>query len=226
MSAVLHLDDEALANVRYFIERHDLHDPANGCRIPIKAAARAEGWKIHFASELGSVYGYALVAGAHRHMWINEDVAVCWQTMTVAHEVAHALLGHHGASDVFVPRRLLSEQNTGHNYRQEMEANTVAAMLLIPDRVIDMGLGMEDIRDACRVPLLAVYRRLIAADPYAMPVEDEVADQLTRMALLQQMKEQGYERNDRASVTLSEHGVRATDADASRGWLADYRAAS
>ena len=139
-----------LRAVHDLIERYDLHRFA---QVPIQRVARWEGWHIQYQSGMAPAYGLAVVHGGVRLMVINEDVTDAIQRATMAHEIAHVLLGHTLGLDLYGPRNqmasLLLEQI---EVRQEREADMAAAVIMIPEHLLFECETVDEIMCRCHVP--------------------------------------------------------------------------
>lgn len=131
------------------LARADLHRPGV-LPVSIRQLARDEGWRVFYTERLWPLYGFAVVKGMTRLMWVNADVAPAYQRFAIAHEMGHVLLE---AGDAL---HLCSPAQTGFSrwvrQRAERQASIVAAHLLIPAWVPDDVESRAAIAHACEVP--------------------------------------------------------------------------
>ena len=87
---------------------------------------------------LGSRAGCYMFLKNHKCIFLNEDLEEHERTLVMAHELAHSIL-HRKENCYFIRNKtlLLTSKN-------EIEANTFAAELLIPDELIFDNPGMTD----------------------------------------------------------------------------------
>jgi Zn-dependent peptidase ImmA (M78 family) len=79
-----------------------------------------------------------VVKGEHAIIGVNEAHHLNRQRFTLAHELGHFLL-HHSASSVFIdasPVFFRDETSSDGSKLQEIEANTFAAELLMPEELL------------------------------------------------------------------------------------------
>lgn len=85
---------------------------------------------------LGSRCGCYMFLKNHRCIFLNEDLEESEMMLVMAHELAHAIL-HRKENCYFIRNKTLLL-----NSKNEIEANTFAAELLIPDSIILENPGM------------------------------------------------------------------------------------
>lgn len=141
------------ARVRALIDAYDLH--GGPLPVPVRWLAACEGWLIHYRSRITPLYGYAIVLGGVRLMVINEDVAEPTQRVTIAHELAHDLLGHTQVVDLFGPRFASYGLSDMIDRRQERDADIAAACLLIPPRAAEGCEHVGELASRCGVSIRA-----------------------------------------------------------------------
>lgn len=83
-----------------------------------------------FYEELGTINGYYNKPLRMKQIHINDDLSENMKKFTCAHELGHALL-HPDVSTPFLRSQTLLSVN-----KMEIEANTFAVKLLIPDDII------------------------------------------------------------------------------------------
>ena len=140
------------ATVQELLDRHGVSGPC----VPVQAIARGEGLDVK-QGDLGQVSGMLVRGTAGATIGVNSKHAPTRRRFTIAHELGHFLL-HEG---------LLShvDKDFRVNYRddesslatniEEIEANTFAASLLMPEPFLQ-ALNAEDaVDDDSRVAELA-----------------------------------------------------------------------
>lgn len=85
---------------------------------------------------LGEYSGCYMFLKNHRYIFINQELDEHEMTFVMAHELGHAIL-HRKENCYFIRNKTLLL-----NSRNELEANTFAAELLIPDSIIFENPGM------------------------------------------------------------------------------------
>lgn len=83
-----------------------------------------------FYEDLGSIYGYYNCPLRMKQIHINQSLNQHEARYTCAHELGHSILHPHASTPFLRSKTLLSVE------KMEIEANTFAAHLLIPDEII------------------------------------------------------------------------------------------
>jgi hypothetical protein len=160
---MLRLSEDVYNRVVTLIERYDLHADCAMLPVPIKQVAREEGWTIQYHPKMGQASAMAFVVGPVRLMYVNANLAFCVQQQAIAHEVGHVLAGHGLSLDTFMTMDHKDEGLRNVQERQELEANIIAAMLLIPEYLRDAPMSDRELAKLCAVNTNAVrqFRSLV-----------------------------------------------------------------
>jgi Zn-dependent peptidase ImmA (M78 family) len=132
-----------------------------GPKIPvdIEAIAEALNISVHTEDLEATVSGILMIKDGHAVVVINELHPAVRKRFTLAHEIGHYLL-HRDSSKVFIdgsPLFFRDYRSTSLSAKQELEANTFAAELLMPASVLRDEIRRQwvDIKDAVAVRRLA-----------------------------------------------------------------------
>ena len=87
--------------------------------------------------QLGESSGFYMFLKNHKCVFLNEDLEEHERTLVMAHELAHSIM-HRKENCYFIRNKTLIL-----NSKMEIEANTFAAELLIPDDLIYENPGMN-----------------------------------------------------------------------------------
>ena len=87
--------------------------------------------------QLGESSGFYMFLKNHKCVFLNEDLEEHERTLVMAHELAHSIM-HRKENCYFIRNKTLML-----NSKMEIEANTFAAELLIPDDLIYENPGMN-----------------------------------------------------------------------------------
>ena len=87
--------------------------------------------------QLGESSGFYVFLKNHKCVFLNEDLEEHERTLVMAHELAHSIM-HRKENCYFIRNKTLML-----NSKMEIEANTFAAELLIPDDLIYENPGMN-----------------------------------------------------------------------------------
>ena len=87
--------------------------------------------------QLGESSGFYMFLKNHKCVFLNEDLEEHERTLVMAHELAHSIM-HRKENYYFIGNKTLML-----NSKMEIEANTFAAELLIPDDLIYENPGMN-----------------------------------------------------------------------------------
>jgi Zn-dependent peptidase ImmA (M78 family) len=117
--------------------------------IPVDVSEIAQKLKISIFFEPleESVSGMLVIRQDRAAIGVNENHHPHRQRFTIAHELGHFLL-HQEAAKVFVDSTLTfyrDERSSEGIYQQEIEANTFAAELLLPEQAIRTAFSQSDI---------------------------------------------------------------------------------
>lgn len=88
-----------------------------------------------FYEELGSIYGYYNRPLRMKQIHINQSLGKHEAEYTCAHELGHAIIHPHASTPFLRSKTMLSVE------KMEIEANTFAVHLLIPDETIMANAG-------------------------------------------------------------------------------------
>jgi len=119
--------------------------------VPVKRIAKSLGLELKFEPPLqgqGEISGVLIREGNKAIVGVNKAHATTRQRFTIAHEIGHYLL--HEGDRIFVDRSYkvgnlrdsVSSQGTSF---EEIEANTFASLLLIPEQFLSKNLMGENI---------------------------------------------------------------------------------
>ena len=93
--------------------------------------------------QLGERSGFYMFLKNHKCVFLNEDLEEHERTLVMAHELAHSIM-HRKENCYFIRNRTLMLTS-----KIEIEANTFAAELLIPDEIIMGNPGLTKAQIAC-----------------------------------------------------------------------------
>lgn len=93
--------------------------------------------------QLGERSGFYMFLKNHKCVFLNEDLEEHERTLVMAHELAHSIM-HRKENCYFIRNRTLMLTS-----KIEIEANTFAAELLIPDEIIMENPGLTKSQIAC-----------------------------------------------------------------------------
>ncbi len=110
--------------VAQLVEKYDTRDPFK--------LADLLGVVVIF-EPLGSIYGYYSRSHRTKVIHINENLSSKKQLLTAAHELGH-VVQHPEANTVFLKKNTLFSTD-----KLEIEANTFAVELLLPDELFNIG---------------------------------------------------------------------------------------
>lgn len=161
--------------VSYFA--NELRKKANQTSMPVdvEACARQEGVQLTFEAFDDDLSGLLIKKGDRKIIGVNSNHGIPRQRFTIAHELGHLLLQHHG--EVFVDQTVIKRDPTSSLAidTQEIEANRFAAELLMPEELVqrrarelqqekgESGLPtlVQDLASEFRVSSQAMQFRLI-----------------------------------------------------------------
>jgi Zn-dependent peptidase ImmA (M78 family) len=125
--------------------------------IDIAAIAKGEGFQISAARLKNEISGFLMRTPHQFVIGVNKWHPETRQRFTIAHECGHALL--HKLTDVHVDNvfKLRSPLSSQAVDVEEIEANTFAASILMPERLLrhELELDAIDIEDEKRIAALA-----------------------------------------------------------------------
>lgn len=113
-----------------------------GTRNPFEIAKRL---KIEVQIGNPGCDGCYMFLKKHRYIFLNQSLSENERTLVMAHELGHAIL-HQKQNCYFIRNKTLFL-----NSKFEIEANTFAAELLIPDNVIYENPGMDKKQLSCLI---------------------------------------------------------------------------
>ena len=114
--------------VAYYVRKYDTRNPfqlAEHLNVEVQIGA------------LGSRAGCYMFLKNHKCIFLNEDLGEHERTLVMAHELAHSIM-HRKENCYFIRNKTLMLTT-----KMEIEANTFAAELLIPDELIYENPGMS-----------------------------------------------------------------------------------
>lgn len=120
--------------VAYYVKKYDTRNPfrlAEYLNVEVQTGP------------LGSRAGCYMFLKNHKCIFLNEDLEEHERTLVMAHELAHSIM-HRKENCYFIRNRTLMLTS-----RIEIEANTFAAELLIPDEIIMENPGLTKAQIAC-----------------------------------------------------------------------------
>jgi Zn-dependent peptidase ImmA (M78 family) len=120
--------------------------------VPVEQIARELGVQITYEPFDGDISGMLYRDGDTAVIGVNSSHAPTRQRFTVAHEVGHLLM--HEGKPVFIDRFVRVNWRDGESNKEEAQANSFAAELLMP-----------------RTFVVKVIRRTLARDRYIKPQE-------------------------------------------------------
>jgi len=143
--------------------------------VPIQRVAQELGLEIEPAALGDGISGILVIEGDKGKIGYNRVDAEVRQRFTIAHELAHYIL-HRGKRPIFIDRKyavyLRSGRSSTGEDRQEIQANQMAAALLMPSRqvraavrdtVFDLGdeEGIQELAEQFNVSTQAMSFRLL-----------------------------------------------------------------
>jgi len=102
--------------------------------VPIEDVARRLGAAIDYEPYEGEVSGMLYRSDGHTLIGVNSRHAKTRQRFTIAHEIGH--LHMHKGTPMFIDRFVRVNRRDGVSNRQEVEANSFAAELLMPRKLV------------------------------------------------------------------------------------------
>ena len=120
--------------VAYYVKKYNTRNPFE--------LADYLGEKVQ-TGQLGENSGFYMFLKNHKCVFLNEDLEEHERTLVMAHELAHSIM-HRKENCYFIRNRTLMLTS-----KIEIEANTFAAELLIPDEIIMDNPGLTKAQIAC-----------------------------------------------------------------------------
>lgn len=118
-----------------------------GPPVPVNRVARVLGLEVYMQPFEGDLSGILIREGGKAILGVNSSHHIHRRRFTIAHEMGHFLL--HEGNRVFVDRSyrvsLRSSISSLGTDLEEIEANTFASMILIPEQFLLKDLQAEDI---------------------------------------------------------------------------------
>ena len=114
--------------VAYYVKKYNTRNPfelADYLGVEVQTA------------QLGESSGFYMFLKNHKCVFLNEDLEEHERTLVMAHELAHSIM-HRKENCYFIRNKTLMLTS-----KMEIEANTFAAELLIPDDLIYENPGMN-----------------------------------------------------------------------------------
>lgn len=155
---MIRLSEETVRRTLALIERYGLHDDDAFLPVPIRQVAQDEGWVICYRSGMGQALAMAFVVGGVKLMYVNENLRAQTQRVGIAHEIGHVLCGHRLGFDT-----AMQDGYADLHGKQEIEAQLVASLLLIPQELRDAPLTDREVSQTCQVPVSLVQLMRLAA---------------------------------------------------------------
>lgn len=118
--------------------------------VDVEHIARSLGISLEYVKMAESLSGFLSKRGTERVVGINARHHRNRQRFTLAHEIAHVLL-EHDTGDVHVDKGIVLYRNTDSaaaNTRIEVDANRLAAEMLVPKAMLKDDLSRLDAFDA------------------------------------------------------------------------------
>lgn len=142
--------------MQLLIDRYGMHDDHAILPVPIKQVAKEEGWVVCYRGGMGKAIAFGIMVEGVKLIYVNENLTEKTQRLGIAHEMGHDLAGHSVGMDTFMGKRWhqFGLQNVGQI--QEEQASLVAAMLLIPEWLLDAPMANDEVAHLCKVPVGAV----------------------------------------------------------------------
>jgi Zn-dependent peptidase ImmA (M78 family) len=139
------------------LEKYNVHEPP----VNVHQIAIGEGYQISYEYLDDELSGFLLKGAKHFVIGVNMSNAENRQRFTIAHECAHALL--HDFDDIHVDKafKLRSPLSSKAVDVEEIEANTFAAWLLMPESMLRNDLlkwGVDVQSDDGVAQLAQVYQ--------------------------------------------------------------------
>ena len=103
--------------------------------VPVEEIAISLGAEIDYEPYDGDVSGMLYRTEGHTLIGVNSRHAGTRQRFTIAHEIAH--LSMHKGTPMFIDRFVRVNWRDGASNRQEAEANSFAAELLMPRKLVE-----------------------------------------------------------------------------------------
>ncbi len=128
--------------VAALLKKHEIH----GAPVPVDRVATNEGVLILEHALQGDVSGALICSNGVSAIAVNSAHHLKRRRFTIAHELAHFLLGHKGDQDhvdwKFTVLRRDGKSSEANNI-QEIEANSFAANLLMPKEFLFKDLRLQ-----------------------------------------------------------------------------------
>jgi Zn-dependent peptidase ImmA (M78 family) len=132
--------------VARLLHENGISDPP----VDLDRIARNLGVHVEYVRLADSLSGFLSTKGDERIIGVNARHHKTRQRFTMAHELAHVLLGH-DTGEVHVDKGIVlfrDADSTGTNAEIEIEANRYAAELLVPRAMLKEDLSRLDAFDA------------------------------------------------------------------------------
>ena len=121
--------------------------PEVAAPVPIEAIAQARGIHVRYVPYDGDMKGLLLWEDGALVIGVNARFDATCQRFTLAHELAHIELHHHSGIHIDrafpMPLKLASSTQNVHHY--EIEANMIAAEVLVPSILLEADLRGQSI---------------------------------------------------------------------------------
>lgn len=114
--------------VAYYVKKYNTRNPLE--------LASYLGVEVQ-TGQLGESSGFYMFLKNHKCIFLNEDLEEHERTLVMAHELAHSIM-HRKENCYFIRNKTLMLTS-----KIEIEANTFAAELLVPDNLITDNPGMN-----------------------------------------------------------------------------------
>jgi Zn-dependent peptidase ImmA (M78 family) len=145
----------------------------NAPPVPIKDIVKQEGLSL-IGYDLGdNVSGILVVENDKGTIGYNPENSRVRQRFTIAHELGHFLLHKHAKNEVFVDKDFIVKYRSEKKYtpseiKQEQEANTFAATLLMPKELLQAELAKKDYHDLSETEFIGAMAKVFDVSIPAM----------------------------------------------------------
>lgn len=148
----------ALETAQHLISLYDLHQQADR---PVDLAGLIESFELRELDLPATTWGFTLDMGHKIIIAVNQTLSPAHKRFVAVHEIGHVACWH--------PNQLHAcEQHPEKNDQLETEANTIAALLLVPQSAVAQPLGLsrtQHLAENYHVPpeLILIRRGLLLA---------------------------------------------------------------
>lgn len=118
-------------------------------RMPVTEMAAWDGWEVRFSDTISPASGFSVRVPGKQVMVINATAPLIEQRVTIAHLMAHAILGHGYGLDLCGMERTATDEET----------DLLAAFILLPRAGMSVAEDVETVARRCEVPVWMVEQR-------------------------------------------------------------------